>query len=191
MSNPPVLKIELALKGRPIRSYTFAKEVVTIGRGAEGDIVLDNMGVSRSHARIEYDRGAYYVRDEGSSNGTFVNDRRIDRHRLSPGDAISIGKFNLQVGIDAAPQDAARAARSALAESPEVADGTMVLTTDQLARVLAGSTEAPPAHHPVLGIVEGKPHPPNRAAGTRPALPWILAILGAILVGLAIGAALF
>ena len=191
MSNPPVLKIELALKGRPIRSYTFAKAAVTIGRGSEADIVLDNMGVSRSHARIEYEGGAYYLRDEGSSNGTYVDDRRIDRHRLNGGETVHIGKFSLQVSFGAEIRDTARAPRGAAAELPGTADGTMVLTTDQLARVLSRSTEAQPQRQPVLGVVEGRPTPRPRTSRAPLALPWILAILGAILVGMAIGAAIF
>ncbi len=191
MSNPPVLKIELALKGRPIRSYTFAKPAVTIGRGPEADVVLDNMGVSRSHARIELKGDAYYVSDEGSSNGTFVNNLRIDRQRLNPGDAIQIGKFSLQVGFDAAVRDRAPVQRSFAAGGPEVADGTMVLTTDQLARVLSRSAETRPVHQPVLGVVDQAPPPRRRGSGVSLALPWILAILGAILVGMAIGAAVF
>jgi pSer/pThr/pTyr-binding forkhead associated (FHA) protein len=191
MPNPPALTIELALKGRSIRKYSFAKERVTIGRDPGADVVLDNMGVSRAHALIELIDGTYVIRDEGSSNGTFVNGERTDRLRLGDRDVVNIGKFSLLVGIAAGAGDARAAARQAADDTADEMEGTMVLTSDQLARVLKRGPETQPVHQPVLGIVEGAPDPKGRAAGAVPVLPWILAVVGALLVGLAIGAAVF
>jgi transcriptional regulator with GAF, ATPase, and Fis domain len=53
-----------------------------IGRGLGNDVVLDAAGVSRKHARIENIDGQYFLIDEGSTNGTYVNDQRIQRYLL-------------------------------------------------------------------------------------------------------------
>lgn len=67
---------------------------ITIGRdGAE--VVLDNPQVSRQHAVIETSGAQRTLRDVGSTNGTFVNGRRITQHTLRPGDVIQIGAFKL------------------------------------------------------------------------------------------------
>src|SRR5690606_5314236 len=67
---------------------------ITIGRDA-CDIILDNPQVSRRHAVGERVGGAHVLRDVGSTNGTFVNGRRITQHTLAPGDVIQIGAFKL------------------------------------------------------------------------------------------------
>lgn len=69
--------------------------VVTIGRNPENDVFLDDVTVSRRHARIILEADEYTVEDEGSLNGTYVNRRRIERHQLFDGDELQIGKFKL------------------------------------------------------------------------------------------------
>ncbi len=207
MSNPPALRIELALKGRSLKSFTFAKESITIGRDPDADVALDNMGVSRRHARIEWVNESYRLRDEGSSNGTFLNGRRVEHERLVDRDVVTIGKFNLLVALPALSGPAPRSAEQAAAPGSAEMDGTMVLSHDQLARVLRPAPEPPAERHvepqperhaerhperqPALGIVNGAPVPRRRPALAAPLLPWIMAVVGALLIGLAVGAAIF
>jgi pSer/pThr/pTyr-binding forkhead associated (FHA) protein len=61
------------------------------GRSAEADIVIRDDTVSRKHIRIFHARDGVWLRDLGSRNGTQVNGRRVDRHRLSEGDRITVG----------------------------------------------------------------------------------------------------
>jgi pSer/pThr/pTyr-binding forkhead associated (FHA) protein len=78
-------------------SFDLPHANITIGRQPGRDIVLSGDSVvSRTHARIEYAGGAYFVTDEGSTNGTFVNDRRISRQILAPGDVIQVGATKLR-----------------------------------------------------------------------------------------------
>lgn len=70
-------------------------ELITIGRTPESDLFLDDVTVSRHHARIAVDPDGYTIEDEGSLNGTYVNRRRIERHQLFDGDELQIGKFKL------------------------------------------------------------------------------------------------
>lgn len=63
-----------------------------VGRGGECELVLDSTQVSRVHARIEAGAGVFLLVDEGSSNGTYVNGKRVRRYReLQVGDVIRFG----------------------------------------------------------------------------------------------------
>lgn len=73
-----------------------------IGRDEHADISIGDPGLSRAHGRLYRRGGQFYVEDVGSTNGTFVNARKLqDPHRLSNGDRIQIGqntvlRFSLQ-----------------------------------------------------------------------------------------------
>ena len=71
---------------------------ITIGRESYNTIVVDNKLASRHHAVIQKIKDAYFIKDENSTNGTFVNGQRIppDKYvKLSAGDKITIGTDNL------------------------------------------------------------------------------------------------
>jgi pSer/pThr/pTyr-binding forkhead associated (FHA) protein len=67
------------------------------GRDPEAPIFLDDVTVSRHHAEFTVEEGTLNVRDLGSTNGTYVNGRRIDAGTLEPGDEVIIGRFHLVV----------------------------------------------------------------------------------------------
>jgi DNA-binding response OmpR family regulator len=72
--------------------YALAPDVCTIGRSPTCQIVVPRTTVSRLHARIESAGPRYVLRDAGSANGTFVNNRRIyDQHTLKHYDVIGLG----------------------------------------------------------------------------------------------------
>ena len=75
------------------RRYSLDKDVTTIGRGRDNDIVLVSDCVSRQHARIERRGEAMYIVDLASTNGTFINEERkpIRERRLARGDQLRIG----------------------------------------------------------------------------------------------------
>lgn len=74
------------------RSWRLESSSCTIGRGADADFLLDDEGISRKHARVFVGpEGRMRVNDLKSSNGTFVNDERIDLHTLQDGDNIRLG----------------------------------------------------------------------------------------------------
>lgn len=79
---------------QPIKTYEVDDPVITIGRLPENTISIANMGVSRRHVRIERDANSNYVlSDLNSLNGTFINDKKVKRATLNPGDRIGIGKY--------------------------------------------------------------------------------------------------
>ena len=69
--------------------------MTNIGRHADSDISLDDITVSRRHCEISIDTGRFVVRDVGSLNGTYVNQKRVDVAELLQGDELQIGKFHL------------------------------------------------------------------------------------------------
>ncbi len=75
--------------------FVLNAPVVSIGRHADSSIVLDDITVSRRHSEIHHSDNRYVVRDAGSLNGTYVNNRRIDVVELMQGDELQIGKYHL------------------------------------------------------------------------------------------------
>lgn len=72
-------------------------EVTRIGRSADNnDVIIDNAGVSACHAVVSRDGNDFYIEDQNSTNGVFVNGRRISRERLRFGDEITIFKHKLK-----------------------------------------------------------------------------------------------
>jgi pSer/pThr/pTyr-binding forkhead associated (FHA) protein len=72
--------------------------VKTIGRAVRTDFVVDAALVSRVHCRLtSANDGALEVEDLASTNGTFVNDRRVRRAVLAPGDRLRVGRVELVV----------------------------------------------------------------------------------------------
>lgn len=98
----------VALYGTHIgKRHELAPGVTTIGRDPLASISLEADSVSRSHARIEIDRGETWLTDLGSTNGTFVNDVQTkSRVRLQSGDLVKIGdvifKFLAGSNVEAA-----------------------------------------------------------------------------------------
>ncbi len=64
---------------------------VTIGRGKDAALRLDDDGISRSHARLFVEGSEFFIEDLGSSNGTYVQSKRVGVHPLSDGDVIHFG----------------------------------------------------------------------------------------------------
>jgi FHA domain/zinc-ribbon domain len=81
--------------GRTGESFALEGERRSVGRRPESDIFLDDVTVSRDHALLVRRGGDWYLDDCGSLNGTYVNRRRIDSHRLADGDELQIGKYKL------------------------------------------------------------------------------------------------
>lgn len=90
-------------------AYPLRAETITIGRGSENQIVLDDPQVSRHHARLTWQGNSFLLEDLGSVNGTWVNGVRIvSPVLLRPGDSIGIGPGAL-LALSDQPQAASMA----------------------------------------------------------------------------------
>jgi pSer/pThr/pTyr-binding forkhead associated (FHA) protein len=81
--------------GREGEIIELEADVLTIGRSPHSDLFLDDVTVSRHHARVLRDEGGFWVEDLNSLNGTYVNRKRIEQQRLFDSDELQIGKFKL------------------------------------------------------------------------------------------------
>jgi pSer/pThr/pTyr-binding forkhead associated (FHA) protein len=133
--SPAILVITASQRMAP-RNFPLPSEgVVTMGRSERNPIVLAEPAASRVHAEIVCANGHFVLRDRNSSNGTWVNGRRIRERTLEDGDQIRIGTVEMRY----------RAASSGEAEGTEQFDGN--LHEDQAA--LRGAVVPPPPTLPV------------------------------------------
>lgn len=75
--------------------FLLDMDVTTVGRSVSGDIFLDDVTVSREHARFVRQGLQFSVVDAGSLNGTYVNRERVAEHVLKDGDEVQVGKYRL------------------------------------------------------------------------------------------------
>lgn len=75
--------------------FVLDASLTRLGRHPESEISLDDISVSRRHAEIERQSTEYVLRDVGSMNGTYVNQKRVDGVVLQQGDEILVGRFRL------------------------------------------------------------------------------------------------
>jgi pSer/pThr/pTyr-binding forkhead associated (FHA) protein len=140
------LVVDLLLEGQPLRTVSFDRAVLRIGRMRENDLALDDLAVSRFHARLHLESGRVFLEDGGSENGSWVNGQRVrGRVELAPGDRIAIGKHELRVrsrhigetALDDAPTIPPEALRAA--EEPPLA-----LPAEELEPMSEAAPEAGP-----------------------------------------------
>lgn len=75
--------------------FVLEPGITRLGRHPDSEIMLDDITVSRRHVAIEQTPEGYVATDEGSLNGTYVNQERVERATLRHGDELQIGKFRL------------------------------------------------------------------------------------------------
>ncbi|MBL8679605.1 MAG: Flp pilus assembly complex ATPase component TadA [Myxococcales bacterium] len=91
-----MFKLVVSEKGGPTKEIEFDKDEVTIGRVPGNDIVLPGNNVSKRHSRVVRQDGRFFVVDLKSTNGTYLNGRRImTPSPLRAGDKIFVGSFVL------------------------------------------------------------------------------------------------
>ena len=121
------------------KEFEVRRQVSTLGRGTECTFRIPLLDVSRKHCELTLGEGEIRVRDLASSNGTFVNDRRINETTLSAGDRLSVGPVVFTVQIDGEPAEISpeSAAAAALGGAADVAPPA--------APAAAAGAPAPPA----------------------------------------------
>ena len=75
--------------------YLLDRDQTTIGRHPESDVFLDDVTVSRHHARVDRDEAGFVLNDLGSLNGTYLAGERVDRQLLKAGNEVQVGRYKL------------------------------------------------------------------------------------------------
>ncbi|MBW2609764.1 MAG: FHA domain-containing protein [Deltaproteobacteria bacterium] len=132
-----------------VKEYPILKDSITVGRNEDNTISIDNLAVSGYHARIDPAGSDFILTDLQSTNGTFVNDKKIVSHKLSHGDNVMIGKHVLLFVATGKEADAE------VGEQKMDLDKTMMLDTAKQKELLAKQKDAAMAARPAekVGVV--------------------------------------
>jgi len=124
--------LTLKFENNPVREYRVEKgKTLTIGRRDTNDVVIENLGVSGFHAKIDSLDDTFLITDLQSRNGTFVNEKLITSHWLKHGDVIIIGKHSLVFAYaEGEPRPS---------DDDGLMEQTMVMQTDKYQEMLAKS----------------------------------------------------
>src|SRR5262245_55542196 len=158
------LSFRMFQNGQLIREDTLTQGVIKIGKVPSAHLQIADDGVSRMHAIIEVTGREVHLIDLGSTRGTFVNGKKINKARLETGDAITVGDTRIEIAIgDTASAPGER--------SSDVANQT---PSEPLAARAGARTAAPPpsipstAPPPILSSALPAPaNPPPIPSATR------------------------
>lgn len=106
--------------GREPKTYELKSASCTVGREASCDIHIDNVAVSKKHCEIVNREGKFFVKDLGSSNGTYVGTEKVTEKQLKDGDEIILGSYSLKYEN--------KAEREATPDVPVPTDGGDMMT---------------------------------------------------------------
>ena len=121
---PPIGRLVLTLKGEQLGDALIVPGRFIIGRTSDNDMQVDSKFVSRHHAQLISSPEGSVLEDLNSTNGVYLNGKRVRRHKLSPGDVIKIGTHELVYSRYEPPPPP---------QDDELAIRTTVLTGDEYA----------------------------------------------------------
>lgn len=105
-NNEAGLTDQFVLESEADRSRTPVAEMISVGRGPDCDLVLSSEKSSRLHAKVSVKDGALWVEDQGSTNGTLVNKKKIRKNtRLENGDIVQFGDVRFRVLVPVPAED--------------------------------------------------------------------------------------
>ena len=146
------LVVDVLFRDRVLATVPFDRPTLRVGRMPENDLVIDNLCVSRFHARLHLEERRVFLEDAGSENGCLVNGEHIaGRREIAPGDRIAIGKHELRVR-SASSED--EPVRTPSRRKSEPFDGARTY----LVGMPGGAARAP---------VPSEPPPPSAASAVR------------------------
>ncbi len=117
-----MLTILLKFNDKVLKTIETDKELVSIGRNVGNDIQIDNLSVSKNHAKITRDKDSYRVEDLKSTNGTYLNEKMVSKAELKHKDILTVGKHTLEILMDKL---------YAIDTPREQVNDTMMLTTEK------------------------------------------------------------
>lgn len=144
-------KVLLKFKEAAIREIPLDHDVITIGRKADNDIVIDNQAVSGYHARIKKEGHSLFIEDANSLNGTYINGQKISKGELHNGDVVLIGVHTLDVILEKERETDTKG----FALRGRSMDETVVIAAEDQKKILASQDKEKPE---ILGgfiVIEG------------------------------------
>lgn len=182
---PPQFQFIMRTGPVPGTVFPLEGEQLILGRDPSNAVVINDPEVSRRHARLTFQGGRYVLEDLGSTNGTFVNGRRLTApYVLKPGDVVSFGaEITLVFEAVAFDPGATVVSTSAKAAPPAAAPAA--------ARPSVPPAAPPPHAAPPAPAPYGAPPAPPAQAGSKAPLPLILGGVAVLFVLCACGAFLW
>ncbi|MHB9155978.1 MAG: FHA domain-containing protein [Endomicrobiales bacterium] len=155
-------KLLLKFQAAVIKEISLDKTPLTIGRKPDNDVVIDSMSVSGHHARIILQGNSYMIEDLQSTNGTFLNEKKILNGALKHDDQVLLGQHTL---VFVNPEETKPETPEAPPAAPANPDATVVIVPQKPAAPAPGIPPAGelPAKYPaktektgILRVIEGK-----------------------------------
>jgi hypothetical protein len=152
MSNTKLaLSFRIFKNGQLVREDKLTQGVIKIGKVPSAHLRIDDESVSRMHAVVEVTNQEVSLIDLGSTRGTFVNGKKINKATLQSGDVITLGDTRVELAIGEAAQPVRRPQAEAVAVPPPVE----VVAARSPVEVVAARPPAPPVGGPRAPIGPG------------------------------------
>ncbi len=143
-------RVLLKYKGAVVKEVLLRKEVTTIGRKPDNDIVIDNQAISGHHAELVKSNNALAIEDLGSLNGTYLNGQKVSKSELYDGDIVSLGVHTLDIF-----SDKKRDADKTFAVRGRSMDETVIIAPDVQKKILSASDSRAPETLGGFIVIEG------------------------------------
>lgn len=134
------------------KDFPIINPTTVIGRGENCDLRVPLLNVSRRHCELTLAGDVVKVKDVASSNGTFVNNKRVNETILNPGDRLVVGPVVFTLQIDGQPEDIkpVKTKGAKAADDDEIVE----LEADVIAQPGASSLEEAPLDMSEIGVEE-------------------------------------
>jgi len=117
-SGPPLAKVLIAVGGQTVGEKPLYPGRLIIGRTGANDLQIDSRFISRHHCQIVTTPHSCVVEDLNSTNGIYVQSRRVRRHNLNDGDVVMVGEHELIYVDERAPRNATDLSSAATPMTP-------------------------------------------------------------------------
>ena len=124
-------RVLLKFNAAVIKEYVLDKGSLSVGRKADNDIVIDNPAISGHHCKISLQGDTYYVEDLESTNGTYVNEKRVMKAGLHTNDVVGLATKHALVFMEDKPAEPA----TPVPEKTPQGEATMMLTPEKQAEM--------------------------------------------------------
>lgn len=131
-------KLLLKFNAAVIKEIPWDKDALSVGRKPDNDIVIDNPAISGHHCKLVKQGSGFFVEDLESTNGTFLNEKRVKTSGLKHNDVVGLAKHALVFVDDDPPPEAEAKAKPVEARG----DATMVLTPERQAELASAAAAA-------------------------------------------------